>query len=79
MRALFLTIAAALLFATAAGATEPGKPMSSDPHGTPMPADKAGDNGDAMMTDEAADDSDANTVGAEDLPKTRSSDPHPDN
>ena len=78
MKAATLTIAAALLLSaaaistaampTAATAAEPGKPMSSDPHGTPMPADKAGDDAGMMADDPMTDDpttDDPNMVGDE--------------
>ena len=99
MKAATLTIAAALLLSaaamstaaisTAATAAEPGKPMSSDPHGTPMPADTAGEDAgmmadDPMTDDPATDDQNMmgdedSTVGAEDAGKAMSSDPHSGN
>lgn len=43
MRTATLTFAAAMLLSTAAMAAQAGTPISSDPHGTTMPADQAGD------------------------------------
>ena len=94
MKTAILTFAAALLLSAAAipataMAAEPGKPMSSDPHGTPMPADKAGDDTGMMddnpMTDDPAVDDpnmvgdEGSTVGAKDAGKVGSSDPHSGN
>ncbi len=94
MKTATLTFAAALLLSAAAipataMAAEPGKPMSSDPHGTPMPGDKAGDDAGMMddnpMTDDPAVDDpnmvgdEGSTVGAKDAGKVGSSDPHSGN
>ena len=73
MKTKLLILASALLLSTTAMATEPGKPLSSDPHGTPMPPDQAGDSDNALIS------GDDQTVGAKDAPKTKSSDPHPEN
>jgi hypothetical protein len=94
MKTATLTFAAALLLSAAALSTtamaaEPGKPMSSDPHGTPMPADQAGDDAGMMADDPMTDDpttddpnrvgDEGSTVGAKDAGKVGSSDPHPGN
>ena len=94
-----ITLAAAIILSaaamssaamsSAAVAAEPGKPMTSDPHGTPMPADKAGDDAGMMADDSMTDDpnvddpnmvgDEGSTVGAKDAAKVGTSNPHSGN